>query len=101
MGEIDETVVRQMGSRISSSEAAVNGRVAAMEERVSEAASKTELKTQTGLIRIDLEEISTAIQAVDEMVNDDKAAEALDQRLEQLDESVADLSVEFMMFSCT
>ena len=83
--EIDETVVRQMGSRISSSEAAVNGRVAAMEERVSEAASKTELKTQTGLIRIDLEEISTAIQAVDEMVNDDKAAEALDQRLEQLD----------------
>ena len=44
--EVDETVVRQMGSRISSAEAAVNGQVAAMEARISEAASRTELKTQ-------------------------------------------------------
>ena len=44
--EVDETVVRQMGSRISSAEAAVNGQVVAMEARISEAASRTELKTQ-------------------------------------------------------
>ena len=44
--EFDETVVRQMGSRISSAEAAVNGQVVAMEARISEAASRTELKTQ-------------------------------------------------------
>ena len=44
--EFDETVVRQMGSRISSAEAAVNSQVVAMEARISEAASRTELKTQ-------------------------------------------------------
>ena len=44
--EFHETVVRQMGSRISSAEAAFNSQVAAMEARISEAASRTELKTQ-------------------------------------------------------
>lgn len=83
--ELDETVVKQMSSRIAQSEKAVTTRVSAMEERVNDAASKTELKTQLGLMNINLEEVSQGVQALDDMVNDDAEINALTDRLERID----------------
>eukprot|EP01043_Picozoa_sp_COSAG02_P049771 COSAG02_NODE_5034_length_4707_cov_7.526042_2_plen_979_part_00 len=83
--ELDETVVKQMSSRIAQSEKAVTTRVTTMEERVNDAASKTELKTQLGLMNINLEEVSQGVQALDEMVNDDAEINALTDRLERID----------------
>ena len=83
--ELDETVVKQMSSRIAQSEKSLKTRVTTIEERVNDAASKTELKTQLGLMNINLEEVSQGVQALDEMVNDDAEINALAERLEKID----------------
>lgn len=83
--ELDETVVKQMSSRISQSEKALKDRVTIVEERVNDAASKVELKTQLSLLKISLDEVSQGVQALDDMVNEDAEVNALTDRLEKLD----------------
>jgi hypothetical protein len=98
--ELDETVVKQMSSRIAQSETAVKARVATMEERVNGAASKTELKTQIGLTNINLDEVSQAVQALDGMMNDDAEMNALTERVEQIDGALRCVLVLCLLLRC-
>lgn len=96
IAELDETVTKQMSSRIAESEKAVQLRVGNMEERVNDAASKTELKTQIGLMNINLDEVSQAVQALDEMLKDvaDTEMNELAERMEKVDGAYIHNSIE-------